>query len=73
YYLRVAPDVPAAPPGNVTYRLRLRRDVPSPLLFGLTLLLLAIPPALLTFRGASFEVARWKESDHPLVQSSDDE
>ncbi|HKG91997.1 MAG TPA: DUF4178 domain-containing protein [Gemmatimonadaceae bacterium] len=73
YYLRVAPDVPESPPGYVTYRLRLRRDVPSPMLFGLTLLLLAVPPALLAFRGASFEVARWRESDHPLVQSSDDE
>jgi hypothetical protein len=71
YYLRVAPDVPAAPQGSVTYRLRLRRDVPSPLLFGLALLLLAVPPALLTFRGASFEVARWRESDHPLIETEE--
>ena len=62
YYLRVEPDADAGP-GSIRYKVILRRDVPSLLLYGLALLALAIPPGFATWRSISFEQARWAESD----------
>jgi hypothetical protein len=63
YSLRVepegAPDAPAA-----SYRLTVRRDVPSMLFFWIALALLAVPPVLVSFRAAGFEGRRWRESDY---------
>ncbi len=73
YFLRVAPEV--APDGQaVTYNIRVRRDVPNALFFGVALLLLLLPPVMLSIRAAAFESQRWKESDHAfsISSSSDD-
>ena len=69
YYLRVEPEGTGAP---VTYTLRLRRDVVSLIPYGVVLALLAIAPVLVTIRAASFEKARWRESDHGTASGDDD-
>ncbi len=69
YFLRVAPEV--APEGSsVTYNIRVRRDVPNALFFGVAMLLLFIPPIILSIRAAAFEGQRWKESDRGTAISS---
>ncbi len=70
YYLRVEPEGPAA--RYVNYTITIRRDVPNMIWFGLVLLLLLIPPIVVSFRSARFEGARWQESDYATVSSSDD-
>jgi hypothetical protein len=62
YYLRVEPEASGSAP--IPYTLRLRRDVPSLLPYGVALLLLLIPPGLVALRAASFENRRWQESDY---------
>ena len=62
YYLRVEPEMQAGSP-FVRYELELRRNVPNYAFFGIAGLLLLVPPLLTTFRRASFEAARWRESD----------
>jgi hypothetical protein len=52
--------------------LRVRRDVASFVPFLLALLALLVPPLVLSYRAWSFEVKRWAESDHPIVQASTD-
>ncbi len=71
YYLRVEPEMAAGSP-YVRYDLELRRNVPNYSFFGLTALLLLIPPALITYRKTSFEAARWRESDYAPSRSSSD-
>ena len=61
YYLRVEPDADPGP-GAIRYKVILRRDVPSGLLYVLALLALAIPPGFATWRRINFETARWAES-----------
>jgi hypothetical protein len=63
YYLRVEPEMETNS-AFVRYELELRRDVPNYGFFGITALLLLIPPILTTFRRGSFEAARWRESDY---------
>ena len=71
YYLRVEPEAP--PEAKVvTYGLAVRRDVPHELVYGIVLVLLFIPPVLVTLRAAGFEGKRWKESDYAGGSSSDD-
>jgi hypothetical protein len=62
YYLRVEPDADPGP-GAIRYKVAVRRDVPSLLLYGLALLALAIPPGIAALRSSSFEQKRWAESD----------
>ena len=70
YYLRVEPDADPGP-GTIRYKVTLRRDVPSLLLYALALLALAIPPAIASWRSISFEQTRWAESggSPPFVRS----
>jgi hypothetical protein len=71
YFLRVESELP--PEARTVHgSLTVRRDVPSFLPFLLALLALLVPPLFLTFRSYGFEVKRWAESDHPLVQVSTD-
>jgi hypothetical protein len=73
YYLRVEPELAAGAP-DVRYDLELRRNVPNYGFFALAALLLLIPPVWATFRRASFEAARWRESDYaPSVSSGRDD
>lgn len=71
YYLRVEPE---RDPGGApfTYGIKARRDVPGLWPYFAALLLLLVPPVVLTFSRVAFESARWKESDH-APESSDDE
>jgi hypothetical protein len=71
YYLRVQPELGTDSPRAMWYSLQVRRDVPRPTFFLITLLLLAVPPILAGFRQYNFEQARWKESDY--APSSDDD
>lgn len=71
YYLRVEPE-----DGDVqdfTYNVFIKRDVPqlSPVLVAIALL--ELPFVFVFWRLYTFEVARWKDSDHPWVSSSDDD
>jgi hypothetical protein len=61
YYLRVEPSGAGTPIG---YRIRVRRDVPALMPYGVGLVLLLLPPGLLAWGAASFEHRRWQESDH---------
>jgi len=63
YYLRVEPEV-APDLQAMGYSIRVRRDVPSSAYFWVAVILLLIPPALGTYRAASFEGRRWAESDY---------
>jgi hypothetical protein len=62
YYLRVEPETDATSP-PVSYRIALRRDVPSPEYYLMALGVLLIPPVLISLRSAAFESRRWQESD----------
>jgi len=72
YYLRVEPesDVKA---GIISYTITAKRDVPQFSFFGIALLALLAPAALLTWRSINFEHLRWAESDHAPMESSDDD
>jgi hypothetical protein len=72
YYLRIEPEADVAP-GSIRYRITVRRDVPSFLLYGLALLALAIPPGFATWRSISFEHRRWAESDGAAPDTGSDE
>ncbi|NNL29496.1 MAG: DUF4178 domain-containing protein [Gemmatimonadetes bacterium] len=60
YMLRVAPEGPTP----TQYTIRVVRDRPSHLLWGLTLVILLLPPAFALLRHASFHSRRWAESDY---------
>jgi hypothetical protein len=62
YYLRVEPETDATSP-PVSYKIALRRDVPSPEYYLMALGVLLIPPIVITLRSAAFESKRWQESD----------
>ena len=64
YYLRVEPEggTQSGPP--VSYSLKIRRDVPSPVYYALAIVVLMLPPIFVTMRAASFEARRWQESDY---------
>ena len=62
YYLRVEPE--SAPNhGTIRYTITVRRDVPQASFFGLGVLALLLPAALVTWRSLNFEHLRWAESD----------
>ena len=46
------------------YEVRVRRDVPNGWMYLVAALLILIPPILATVRRATFEAARWAESDY---------
>jgi len=76
YYLRVEPEMDPRQVGRtraLNYELRLRRDVPAYSYFWIAALMLVLPPAALSLRAATFEKARWAESDHAPVSSGDDD
>lgn len=79
YFLRVEPegdeDNPSPFRGStpVSYRLRVKRDVPSYWWFLLVFAGLIIPPIMHTIRWFSYENRRWAESDYgALVGTSSD-
>lgn len=73
YYLRVEPEMEAIAP-VMRYTLRVKRDAPHIGWMLLALPFLLIPPVLVTLKSASFEGARWAESDYaPSSSSSDDD
>ena len=69
YYLRVEPEMESGSP-YMRYDLELRRNVPNYAFFAIAAVLLLIPPILSTFRKASFEATRWRESDYAPSMSS---
>jgi hypothetical protein len=68
YRLVIAPQGP----GSVLYDVNVTRDAPALWLYLFALLALLLPPAVRGLQHASFEQARWMESDYPPV-SDDDE
>ncbi|MBI4861806.1 MAG: DUF4178 domain-containing protein [Candidatus Riflebacteria bacterium] len=68
YFVYVYPD---SDQDEVDFSLVVYRDVLQwwPLFLGL--FFLAIPPLWVKYRQWSFEVERWKESDHPLITSGE--
>ena len=71
YYLRVEPEMSTqASFASMHYDLALRRDVPNYSFFWLAALLLLIPPIVTSIRSASFEAARWRESDYAPARST---
>ena len=71
YYLRVEPES-ALGSGLIGYSIAARRDVPQMSFFGIAVLALLAPAALITWRSMNFEHLRWAESDHAPVGSGDD-
>ncbi len=67
YYLRIEPDSESA---VAYYHITIFRDVPRWSFMFITMGLLAIIPIWQWLRGRRFEMARWAESDHPLITSS---
>lgn len=70
YYLRIEPESDPDR-GSIWYTVSLKRDVPQISLFGIALLALLVPAALITWRSMNFEHLRWAESDY--APSGDDE
>lgn len=63
YYLRVEPDSEKTSQ-RVPYTIRVRRDVPSLLPYGVALLVLFVPTLVTAMRSSSFELRRRQESDY---------
>lgn len=70
YYLRVEPETNAS---RFDYRVKVMRDVPRFLYVIYAAVLLAIPFLWVLWRRHSFEIERWKESDHPKAEEDDDD
>jgi hypothetical protein len=71
YYLRVEPESDFGR-GIIAYSISAKRDVPQMSFFGLAVLALIVPAALITWRSMNFEHLRWAESDHAPAGSGDD-
>src|SRR5215471_10156888 len=71
YYLRVEPESDRGH-GTIHYAITARRDVPQFSFFGIALLALLVPAALITWRSINFEHMRWAESDHAPMESRND-
>ncbi len=73
YYLRVEPESDPGH-GTIRYAIVMKRDVLQLNFFGIALLALLVPPALITWRSMNFEHLRWAESDYaPPDSNSDDD
>ena len=71
YYLRIEPEMDTKPSTpTMHYDLSVHRDVPRYTFFWIAALLLLIPPIVTSIRSASFEAARWRESDYAPAGSS---
>jgi hypothetical protein len=64
YYLRVEPEGDPASRAWVSYGLHVRRDAPVIWLYAGALVLLALPPLVVSWRRHVFEHQRWAESDY---------
>jgi hypothetical protein len=73
YYLRVEPDGNPGDKTLVDYSIRVRRDRPAWLFYGIAFGLLLLPPVAVTWRQAAFERERWSQSDHAPSDDEDDE
>ena len=73
YFLRVAPEGGELGKPDVHYTLRVRRDTPSFLFYGLALLALLVPMIFALLPRAAFETKRWQESDYAVETSSSDD
>jgi hypothetical protein len=71
YYLRVEPESDFGH-GTIHYEITAKRDVPQLSFFGIALLALLAPAALITWRSISFEHLRWAESDHAPISITGD-
>ena len=71
YFLRVEPESDSGH-GTIHYEITAKRDVPQFSFFGIALLALLVPAALITWRSINFEHLRWAESDHAPMESSTD-
>ena len=71
YFLRVEPESDSGH-GTIHYEITAKRDVPQFSFFGIALLALLVPAALITWRSINFEHLRWAESDHAPIESSTD-
>ncbi|MFN8005476.1 MAG: DUF4178 domain-containing protein [Terriglobia bacterium] len=70
YYLRIEPEAEVR---EMTYSIRVYRDVPRWTYFFMALGGLLLIPFFLWSRSRSFEYRRWSESDHPMVTSSEED
>jgi hypothetical protein len=61
YFLRIEPESERGSK-PIPYRVTVIRGVATSTWFGIALVLLAVPPALTSWRALSFERARWQES-----------
>jgi hypothetical protein len=74
YYVSMDAELAPERLAPLQTRLEVLSDVPSWANFWIYVVLLAIVPAIVFYRKSSFEIARWAESDHPLVtEGSDDD
>jgi hypothetical protein len=64
YFLRIEPESDAVHP-PISYTVDVKQDVPVSSFYGIAFLALLIPAIIMTWRSASFERARWSESDNP--------
>jgi hypothetical protein len=71
YYLRVEPESDPGQ-GTIAYSVAAKRDVLQLNFFGIALVALLVPPALITWRSVNFEHLRWAESDYAPPDSGDD-
>jgi hypothetical protein len=69
YFLRVEPESDSGH-GTIHYEITAKRDVPQFSFFGIALLALLVPAALITWRSINFEHLRWAESDHAPMESN---
>lgn len=70
YYLRVDPESNSGI--EIPYSIRIRRDVPTLLPYGVALVALLLPPVFMFVRSASFEHRRMQESDYSDGDDSGD-
>jgi hypothetical protein len=69
YYLRIEPEADPSLP-SISYTVDVIHDVPVFGIYGIALLVLLVPPLLISWRAFTFERSRWSESDHPPLQLS---
>jgi hypothetical protein len=72
YYFRIEPESDPGH-GDIEYSVAVKRDVPQLSFFGIALLALVVPPALITWRSMNFEHLRWAESDYAPPDSDNDD
>ena len=71
YYVSMDAEVHPERLKTLHTRLEVLSSVPSWANFWIYLALLAVVPVVVFYRKSAFEIARWAESDHPLVTEGD--